>query len=125
MKLAARERPVALIVGDGSFLYSPILQGLGASQEHALPITIVVLNNRGYVQMGRSHLYHYPDGAAANSEHFFGVHIEGPNYGQLAEALKLTGSRVDRTSDLISVFRRARERVSAGETSIVDVQMVK
>ena len=27
MKLAARERPVALIVGDGSFLYGPILQG--------------------------------------------------------------------------------------------------
>src|SRR5262249_36585651 len=31
IKLAAPQRPVALLVGDGSFLYNPIVQALGAS----------------------------------------------------------------------------------------------
>src|SRR5262249_21105695 len=51
IKLAARERPVMLIVGDGSFLYNPIIQALGASKRHALPIAIVIMNNKKYEAM--------------------------------------------------------------------------
>ena len=48
VKLAAPERPVALIVGDGTFLYNPIVQALGRIQAARLPILIVVLNNKIY-----------------------------------------------------------------------------
>src|SRR5581483_5317662 len=47
VKLAAKERPVALLVGDGGFLYNPVIQALGASKQHDLPILIVVFNNDG------------------------------------------------------------------------------
>ena len=36
VKLAARERPVVLLVGDGGFLYNPVIQALGASKQHEL-----------------------------------------------------------------------------------------
>src|SRR5207302_2242303 len=48
IKLAAPDRPVALLIGDGSFLYNPIIQALGASKRHDLPIMIIILNNRKY-----------------------------------------------------------------------------
>ncbi len=32
MKLAAPKRPVALLIGDGGFLYNPVIQALGASK---------------------------------------------------------------------------------------------
>ena len=68
IKLAARERPVVLLVGDGSFLYNPIIQALGASKRHELPVAIVVLNNGRYEAMRKGHVHHYPDGASASSD---------------------------------------------------------
>ena len=32
-------------VGDGSFLYNPVIQALGASKTYNIPILIVVCNN--------------------------------------------------------------------------------
>src|SRR4030095_1920540 len=55
IKLAAPERPVALLIGDGSFLYTPIVQALGASERHALPIMIIILNNKKYEAMRKGH----------------------------------------------------------------------
>src|SRR6266699_1535411 len=72
IKLAAPERPVALLVGDGSFLYNPIIQALGASKRHELPIIIVVLNNKKYEAMRMGHVHHYPDGASASKDLHFG-----------------------------------------------------
>jgi acetolactate synthase-1/2/3 large subunit len=83
IKLAARERPVVLLVGDGSFLYNPIIQALGASKRHELPIAIVIFNNKKYAAMRQGHVHHYPDGASASENLHYGVTIDGPDYEQL------------------------------------------
>src|SRR4029077_882413 len=57
IKLAAPPRPVALLIGDGSFLYNPIIQALGASKRHELPIIIIVLNNKKYEAMRKGHVH--------------------------------------------------------------------
>src|SRR4029434_10032903 len=61
IKLAAPVRPVALLVGDGSFLYNPIIQALGASQRHDLPIIIVILNNKKYEAVRKGQVQCCPD----------------------------------------------------------------
>src|SRR5208283_5824688 len=38
VKLGAPQRPVAALIGDGSFLYNPVVQALGASKGNDLPI---------------------------------------------------------------------------------------
>ena len=55
---------MVLLIGDGSFLYNPIVQALGASKQHDLPIIIVVFNNKKYEAMRKGHVHHYPDGAS-------------------------------------------------------------
>src|SRR4051794_37075584 len=95
IKLAAQQRAVALLVGDGSFLYNPIIQGLGASKQHDLPIVIVVLNNKKYEAMRQGHVHHYPDGASASRDLHYGVAIDGPDYEKLGSHFDFHGQRVE------------------------------
>ena len=89
VKLAAKDRPVVLLVGDGSFLYNPIVQALGASKQHNLPIVIVVFNNKKYEAMRKGHVHHYPDGASATSKVHYGVTIDGSGLRGPRQALRL------------------------------------
>jgi acetolactate synthase I/II/III large subunit len=100
VKLAAPSRPVVLVVGDGSFLYNPIVQAFGASKQHCLPITIVVLNNKMYRAMMQGHVKYYADGVAANKDFLYGVKIDGPSYSELASrsAFMASGWRSQPTS---------------------------
>jgi len=121
IKLAAPERPVALLVGDGSFLYNPIIQALGASKRHKLPIIIVVLNNRKYEAMRMGHVHHYPDGASASKDLHFGVTINGPDYEELGSHFGFHGQRVENRAELEGALQSALAATQDGRTAILNV----
>jgi len=125
VKLAARERPVVLLVGDGSFLYNPIIQGLGASKRHGLPILIVVLNNQKYAAMRAGHLHHYPDGAAAHTKLHYGVTIEAPDYAQFGVHFGMTGARVAALGELEGALKKALAATKDGNTAILNVLVTR
>ena len=79
VKLGAPKRPVVALIGDGSFLYNPVVQALGAAKGNDLPILIVVCNNGQYRAMQTRHLHHYPDGVAQEADIWHGVAIDGPD----------------------------------------------
>ena len=54
VKLGAPKRLVAALVGDGSFLYNPVVQALGASKANDLPILIIIFNNGQYRDADRT-----------------------------------------------------------------------
>jgi acetolactate synthase I/II/III large subunit len=121
VKLAAPERPVVLLVGDGSFLYNPIVQALGASKRHDLPIMIVILNNKKYEAMRKGHVHHYPDGVSANKELHFGVTIDGPEYEKLGSHFGFHGERVEYRAELEIALRGALTATQEGRTAILNV----
>ncbi len=125
IKLAARERPVVLLVGDGSFLYNPIIQALGASKRHDLPIVIVILDNKKYEAMRKGHVHHYPEGASASQNLYYGVTIEGPDYAQLGSHFGFTGERVEKLADLPKAIRNALAATRKGNTAILDVVVTR
>jgi acetolactate synthase I/II/III large subunit len=125
IKLAAPARPVALLVGDGSFLYNPIIQALGASKRHDLPIIIVVLNNKKYEAMRKGHVHHYPEGASASKDLHFGVTIEGPDYAQLGSHFDFHGQRVEKLAELKGALAAALAATKAGKTSILNVVVTR
>jgi thiamine pyrophosphate-dependent acetolactate synthase large subunit-like protein len=120
IKLAARERPVVLLVGDGSFLYNPIIQALGASKRHGLPIAIIILNNKKYEAMRKGHVHHYPDGASASKDLHYGVAIDGPDYEQLAGHFGFHGQRVEKSAELDGALRAALAAMKDGRTAILN-----
>jgi thiamine pyrophosphate-dependent acetolactate synthase large subunit-like protein len=125
IKLAAPARPVVLLVGDGSFLYNPIIQAFGASKRHDLPIVIVVLNNKKYEAMRKGHVHHYPDGASATEDLHFGVTIDGPEYAELGSHFGFHGQRVEKLAELRGALAAALAATKAGKTSILNVVVTR
>jgi acetolactate synthase-1/2/3 large subunit len=125
LKLAARERPVVLLTGDGSFLYNPIIQALGASKRHELPIIIIVLNNKKYEAMRKGHVHHYPDGASASKDLHFGVTIDGPEYHELGSHFGFHGQRVEKLDELKGALQGALAATKGGKTAILNVHVTR
>lgn len=121
-KLAAPERPVALVIGDGSFLYNPVVGALMASRELGLPLLIVVFNNRQYLSMKLNHLRFYPEGAAVTRDDFDGVDLSGqPPLSRLGEPFGMPGWEIARPGELRVALRDAIAAVEGGRTAIVNV----
>jgi acetolactate synthase-1/2/3 large subunit len=125
MKLAARNRPVALLIGDGGFLYNPVIQALGASKQHDLPILIVVFNNKAYMAMEKGHVHHYPDGVAEGTKTHLGSRLNGPDYAQLGSHFGLHGEKVEDPTKLKSALQSAMKKVQEGTTTILNVVVSK
>ena len=120
-KLAAPDRPVTALIGDGSFLYNPITQSLGVARESSLPILIVVFNNASYAAMKSLHHSFYPNGTAVETGIYHGVDIPGPDYSELAKPFGGHGERVEDPGRLKSALQEAQAAVDSGRVAIVDV----
>jgi acetolactate synthase I/II/III large subunit len=125
VKLGAPKRPVAALIGDGSFLYNPVVQALGASKGNDLPILVVVCNNGQYRAMQTGHLHHYPDGVAQAAEMWHGVTIDGPDYAELGKPFGLPGQKVERPAELPGAIRNAMREVEDGKTAILNVVLTR
>ena len=125
LKLAKPDQPVVALMGDGGFLYNPVLPSFGVAGEANLPFLTVVFNNGNYEAMRRNHLHYYPDGVAAASDIWHGVHIPGPNYAQLVEPFGGYGERVEDPSKLHQALQNGLEAVQSGRLALVDVVLNK
>jgi acetolactate synthase I/II/III large subunit len=121
LKLAMPARPVVALVGDGSFLYNPALQALGASRDYNLPILAVVFNNSKYAAMQGNTRRFYPGGSATSTDTYFGVHINGPDYAEIAKLYGGHGERVEDPARLKGAIADALAAVNAGRTAILNV----
>ncbi len=121
IKLAKRDQPVVTLIGDGGFLYNPVLQSLGAARDFDLPILAVIFNNRKYDSMQRMHRKMYPDGTAIETDTFYGTHIHAPDFTKIAEAFGGYGEQVTDPDALEDALRRGLEAVSGGRAAILDV----
>jgi acetolactate synthase-1/2/3 large subunit len=123
IKLAAPERFVTLLIGDGSFLYNPVLTSLALARKQRLPILIVILDNGKYEVMRRTHLQFYPSGASAGANDFLGVEVDGMDYAALAALVGGYGRRVEDAASLAPALKAAIAAVQSGRTAIVSVLM--
>lgn len=121
VKLAMPERPVVALMGDGGFLYNPVTQSFGVAGEANLPFLTVIFNNGNYEAMRRNHRHYYPEGDAARSDLWHGVHIPGPDYAQLVAPFGGYGVRVTEPERLVPALQDALAAVQEGRIALVDV----
>lgn len=124
-KLAARERPVVLFVGDGSFLYNPIIQALGASRTYDLPVVIVVCNNKKYEAMRKGHVIYYAGGVADTTKVHYGVNIEGPEYSELGSHYGMFGAKASTPEEFRKALTDGLAAAASGRTAIINAELVK
>jgi len=124
VKLALPNRPVVFIAGDGSFIYNPVLAGLGLCQEYHLPIFIIILNNGVYASMRSIHEKYYPKGWSASGNMYIGVDLAPvTDYAKMAEAFDAYGERVKGPNEIEPAMKRALQQMAKGRSVILDVML--
>ena len=97
--LANPQRRVTCLVGDGSAMYS--FQALWTAVQHALPVTVVVVNNGGYGAMRAF-------GRTLGNENPQGIELPGLDFVKLAAGLGCPGRRVERADEVADALLEAQ-----------------
>lgn len=122
IKVAAPERLVVAVVGDGALNYGPVLASFGFAQQFAVPIVVVVFNNQGYGSMKTMHKSYYPDGWSVRTNIFFGTEIEPrPDYAGIARCFGGCGEEVADPEALPGAIQRAIKHAEGGQLALLDV----
>ena len=90
LKLAAPDRPVVGLVGDGSLFYAD--SGLWTTVHHAIPVLYVIPNNQSYGIV--ANFFGLADGAMKQTSEYAGVVLDGIDPVQIAAGFGVEGRRV-------------------------------
>jgi acetolactate synthase I/II/III large subunit len=123
VKLARRERFVACLIGDGAFVYNPMIACFGMARDAKLPLLIVIYNNHGYRAMRDCQLAYYPDGTGARQGLFYGEPIHEVDYEALIRPFGGFGISVDERAALAPALEQAQRAVADGTTAVVNVHV--
>nr|WP_281372152.1 thiamine pyrophosphate-requiring protein [Modestobacter versicolor] len=119
-KLAAPDRRVVAVVGDGTFLFSGPTATLLTARDAGTPFLIVVLANGGYAASRRPVFDLFPDGASARSGEVVGTLFpEPPDAALLAGSCGAFGEDVTAPADLVPALRRGLAAVAEGRCAVV------
>ena len=120
-QLAANDRPVVAVVGDGGMLMHA--SAVATAVEYRLPIIWVVWNNNGYVSIRDLQKGFYgQDREFATRFRDNGVDgaLHSTDYALLAQAMGAQGLRVDRAADLAGQLERA---IQSNRPTVLDVRV--
>jgi acetolactate synthase-1/2/3 large subunit len=125
-KLAAGDRLVVQTVGDGTWLYNPVPQGIMASAQYGLPLLVVIFNNHKYLSMRFNLTRAYPEGAYVASKAGYGVDLSAqPDAAAVAAAAGAAGFTVTATPQLAPALKKAIATVRSGQTAVVNVHLTR
>ena len=126
IKLARPDRPVVLVVGDGSFIFGEPLAAIWASQMNQAPILAIVFNNGAYNANKAPLISAYPKGYSVQGRHFVGTDLApSPRYDLLAAVVGAVGERVEDPVEVLPALRRGLDHVRAGQSVILDVILAR
>jgi benzoylformate decarboxylase len=108
VSLAAGDRPVLGLIGDGSAMYS--IQGLWTAARYGLRSIFVICNNGQYLILKRR--LHAYNGPAAKQQTYIGIDMVQPaiKFVELAQALGVYAERAERPADLQQALKAALQR---------------
>jgi acetolactate synthase-1/2/3 large subunit len=122
IKLARPDRPVVLVVGDGSFVFGEPLAALWASQINRAPLLVVIFNNGCYNANKAPLISAYPQGYSVQGRHFVGTDLApAPRYDLLAAVVGAVGERVEDPGQVMPALHRGLEHVRSGRSVILAV----
>jgi thiamine pyrophosphate-dependent acetolactate synthase large subunit-like protein len=123
VKLAAPKRPVVMTIGDGTFMYNPVVPAISFADEYAMPLLILVFNNSKYASMQYFHDKFYPAGTSIATKDYYGVNIKGPSYEEAAAMVGGYAKRVEHPAELKGALQAALASIKAGKTAILNLIM--
>jgi acetolactate synthase-1/2/3 large subunit len=123
-KLAAPDRTVVCLVGDGSFLFGVPSSAQWVARRYGTPALTVIYDNRGWAAPKFSTLLVHPDGNAAQADDFhvsFEPEVDLPGVARAAGGAY--GVTVSDPGELPGVLKDALAVVHGGRSAVVSVQL--
>jgi acetolactate synthase-1/2/3 large subunit len=124
-KLAAPDKMVVSLIGDGGFIYGcPVAAFWTASAYHA-PFLSIVFNNNGYAICKQDMPRFAGEGVVVGDMEFeVGFDFKDPpDYASIARACHGYGQKVEDPSELKEALRTAIDAVRAGKPAVLDVRI--
>jgi benzoylformate decarboxylase len=119
-KLAAPDKPVVGIVGDGSVYYSD--SAFWTAAHHNIPVLYVVPNNGAYGIVAGA--FGGANGVMKDTATYSGVALDGIDIVQLADSFGVQGHRVDSEAEIQSEIQNGLEKVEKeGRPMVLDVSL--
>jgi len=121
-KLAAPERTVVTMVGDGSYLFGVPSSTHWISRRYDLPVLYLVWNNAKWGAVEGSTRMVYPDGHAARNDSFSFSDLQPAlDYEAICTAAGGVGERVDDPADLPGALERGLKAVADGRQALLNL----
>jgi acetolactate synthase I/II/III large subunit len=123
-KLAAPDRVVVCLTGDGSYLFGVPSSAQWLARRYGTPALTIIYDNRGWAAPKFSTLKVHPDGAAARADDFHAsFEPEADLPGVAAAAGGAYGVTVSDPDELPQVLKDALAVVRGGRSAVVSVHL--
>ena len=120
-RLAAPDRMMVQIAGDGSFYFNNPSSIFAVAQQYQLPILSIVLDNSGWGAVKHSTLRVFPDGIANASDEFESKLAPKVEFGKVAEAFGAYAEKVADPADVPAAIARCAKEVRGGRAALLHV----
>jgi acetolactate synthase-1/2/3 large subunit len=120
-KLAAPERDVIAVTGDGFYMYSAANSALWAARQYNAPFMTVVFQNRSYSTGTRATANFYPKGYAVQSGLEGGYFDPPVDFAKEAEAAGAYGENVRSPDEVGPALKRGLAKTREGIPAVISV----
>lgn len=118
-KLAAGDRDVVAITGDGFYMFGTAIHALWSAKQYGAPYLTLVYQNRSYSTGTLRVQKSYPDGYAAKAG-FHGGYFDPPiDFAKEAEAAGCYGENVTNPGEIEPALRRGLKSIRDGVPAVI------
>jgi len=124
-KLAAPDRLMVQISGDGGFYFGNPSSVFAVSQQYKLPFFSIVMDNTGWNAVKQSTLRVFPEGQAKETGSFESHLAPKVTFTKVAEAFGAYGEEVSNPADVPAAIARCLKEVRAGRSALLHARVTK
>jgi acetolactate synthase-1/2/3 large subunit len=124
-KLAAPDRMMVQICGDGGFYFGNPTSVFAISQQYKLPILSIVLDNTGWNAVKQSTLRVFPEGEAKTTNEFEAELAPHVDFAKVGEAFGAHAERLSDPAEVPAALARCVKTVRDGRSAVLHVRVTK
>ncbi|HEX9905446.1 MAG TPA: thiamine pyrophosphate-requiring protein [Propylenella sp.] len=120
-KIAAPDRDVIAVTGDGFYMFGTPAPAIWAAKHHNAPFMAVVYTNRSY-STGTTRVGEMYQGGYAAKSGFVGGYFDPPiDFAKEAEAAGAYGETVRDPADVLPALKRGLEQIRSGKPAVISM----
>jgi acetolactate synthase-1/2/3 large subunit len=124
-KLAAPDRMMVQVVGDGSFYFNCPSSVFAAAKQYKLPFLSIVLDNTGWSAVKESTLRVFPDGKAKATKEFEAELSPDVDFAKVGEAFGAHGEKVRDPAEVPAALKRCVDAVRGGRAALLHARVTR